>query len=177
MDIDQPIANLMNEWLFRYNKDWDDQLTAEKIFDWEIHKYVKPECGFRIYEYIEEPTIYDFVYPTIGAKEGLTELRKMGYRIVFVTNSTQGCAGVKFNWLKRWRFIIDKKDYVEAMDKSLIRGDYLVDDNTENVSSFKGQGVLFTQNHNKYSLFTPRVNDWDEVIRYFEKEVNKNDIS
>ena len=52
VDVDGVVANLADEWIKRYNADWDDNLTKEKIKTWGIVEHIKPECGNRIYEYI-----------------------------------------------------------------------------------------------------------------------------
>jgi 5'(3')-deoxyribonucleotidase len=170
MDVDGVCADLLSVWLYRYNKDYSDGLKLSNILDWNLHQFVKPECGTRMYNYIEDPTIYDGVLPIEGAMRGVKFLRELGYRVVFVTSSTVGCSGRKYKWLKDFGFIEEGnlKDYVEMVDKSLINSDYLVDDYTVNIESFKGIGVLFSQPYNKMSQIMPRVNNWRELTRYFE---------
>lgn len=169
-DIDGFLGNLISPWLMFYNKDYEDNLSIEDIKDWNIHQFVKPSCGMKIYEYIENPKIYDYVMPIDGSTWGIKKLREFGFRIVFATHSTIGHAGRKFQWLRDFGFIENHEDYIECKDKSLLRGDYLVDDYILNVKSFGRGGVLFTQPYNRQYLHTPRVNDWDEVVRFFSKE-------
>lgn len=170
LDIDGVCADLITPWLFRYNIRYNDDLTIDDITDWNIHNFVKPECGTKIYDYIEDPTLYDLVLPIKNSLFGVSALRDMGYRVVFVTSSTLGASGRKFRWLQDYGFTKDLKDYVEMSDKSLFAGDYLVDDYIVNINGFNGDGVLFTQNYNKRFTHTPRVNDWNEVIRFFSGE-------
>lgn len=174
LDIDGVCADLLTVWLSWYNKDYSDNLTMNKLTDWNIHQFTKPECGLKMYNYIENPDIYDTVMPILGATTVIKRIRNLGYRIIYVTSSTNGHAGRKFNWLKEYEMISELDDYVECKDKSLIKTHYLVDDYPVNISSFSGIGVLFNQPYNRKSLHSPRVNDWGEVYKFFDKELSKN---
>ena len=76
IDVDGTIADLAEIWLARYNKDWNDNLKKKAWIEWGVDKFVKPECGIKIFDYLEDPTIYDDVLPIEGAKEGVDWLRQ-----------------------------------------------------------------------------------------------------
>jgi len=171
VDFDGVVGALDVPWVARYNKDWNDTMKVEDILDWDIHKFVKPECGMKMYEYIEDPTIYDDVLPVEGAIRGIQALRDMGYELSFVTHSTKGHAGRKRKWLYDWNILHSDFEYFEMRDKSNFPAFYLLDDYTVNVSNFKGVGILFTAPYNKSSTIRPRVNNWVEAVRFFQKEL------
>jgi len=173
MDVDGVCGDLLSPWIKKYNFDWEDNLSVDEITDWDIHQFVKPQCCSHIYSYIEDPSIYDEVLPIEGAINGVFYLKTLGYRVVFVTHSTEGHSGRKYRWLFDHDFIDMSDDYIECKDKSLLMADYIVDDYIINVNSFRGKSVLFTQPYNKRFLFTPRADNWVEVCRYFYKENNK----
>jgi 5'(3')-deoxyribonucleotidase len=104
---------------------------------------------------------------------GVGELRKMGYRVICVTSNYGEVGDAKFYALERLGFNFPKEDFFEASDKSLIACDYLIDDNPTNVLKSYGEGVLFSQPWNKYEIYTPRMDDWKDVVRFFEKEMDK----
>ena len=54
-DIDGVLADLHTAWLDEYNKDFDDNLTISYITQWEMDKFVKPECGKKIFNYLKRP--------------------------------------------------------------------------------------------------------------------------
>ena len=127
IDVDGVVADLNTEWLKRYNKDYDDNLTHADIITWDIHNFVKKQCGFKIYDYIEDPGIYDVILPTSpDAVIGINRIKHESDRVVYITTSTLGASGAKFKWLKKWGFIDDIKNYVEATDKTLIKADILI---------------------------------------------------
>lgn len=161
VDVDEVTADLLSVWLRRYNADYNDTLTQESILSWGIHEFVKPECGDKIYSYLDAPDIYSEVEPIPGAQEGVEILKALGNRVIFVTAGTyQG----KLDWLKRYGFITDKKDFAVCYDKSLIRADVLVDDGEHNFRGFIGGRVLYAQPWNTQAKNCFVTHDWLEVV-------------
>lgn len=167
IDVDDVVVDLVSEWLRRYNYDYEDNLKPEDIHDWEISKLVKPECGNKIFDYLEEE-IYYKVYEEkgvdviSGAFDGIKKLRENNKRVVFVT---AGNHPSKEQWLIDNGFLVDENDYVYTRDKSLVNAGVLLDDGFHNVKEFKGIGFLFTRPWNKkYSTWKYRVDTWQEFV-------------
>lgn len=161
VDVDDVTANLMDAWLRLYNIAYDDDLHKADITDWDLSKFVKPECGAKIYQWVSTTEIYDMVRPIKHALPAINELREYGNRIVFVTASTIGSSGRKFRWLNDNGFNVFIGDYVEAHDKSLIRGDIMLDDGMHNCESTTATPYLFAQPWNRKYDFNNRVRNWD----------------
>ena len=176
VDVDEVIANLLEEWLKRYNRDFSDNLTIEKITKWDITKFVKKECGDQIFKYLYEDDIYDFVQPIPGAIAGIKYLRNEGLRVIFATSCVKGMSDKKVEWLVRHE-LLDKNnrtqlDFIAATDKSLVNADILVDDRCKNIMMFNARnkytnkGILFDAPYNKNCSKALRANDWNEVVRF-----------
>lgn len=164
VDVDGVLANIHDVWLARYNKDYNDNFTVDQWVDWGIHKFVKPECGIKIYDYIEDPSIYDDALPIPYAQEAI-EFMKEHVRIIFVTNSTVGTFGAKYKWLRKYGFLDNQDDYVECKDKSLIFAHQMIDDNIDNLNKFLGpQKYLYTQPWNKDKDCEWRIYDWKDFM-------------
>lgn len=133
LDVDQVVADLHTEWLRRYNMDWDDDLKSEDIVAWDVANFVKPECGKRIYSYLRDADLYDNVKPMPGAEVAVAILKSAGFRVVFVTAANDVAAGAKMRWLVKHRLASSYDEIVVATDKSLIHGDFFVDDYYENL--------------------------------------------
>ncbi len=170
LDIDDVCAELMIVWLARYNKDYKDNLKREDITDWDVGSFTKPECGRRIYKYIEDPSIYNDVKPTNGAIEGVRELRKIGYRVVFVTAANPKIHLRKLTWLRDNKFKPIEKDYVEIIDKSLILANCMLDDKYDNVINFKGKGYLFDAPWNKKFNYVNRIYNWEQFLKIIRED-------
>lgn len=167
-DVDEVCADLMTEWVRRYNARWDDTLRPEDITDWDIVRFVKPECGSKVYNELRSgDDIYQGVEPIPGALEGIRELRRTA-RVVFVTSCVAGSTDNKMRWLFRHGFLPREKtprDFIAARDKALVRGDILIDDAPHNVSAFPGRTILFSQPHNRAVAHSARANGWTDVVR------------
>lgn len=175
VDFDGVVGELVDQWLLAYNRDFGDTLCKEDIVDWNVHKFVKPECGLRIYDYLENPGLYDHVQAVEHSIDSLMLLKAIGFRIVYITHTTKGHNGRKFQWLIDHGLLTEKEDdnYIEAKDKNLIRVDYLVDDKFENALAFNqvGKGILLTQPWNRGRTFPGfRANSWKEVYDFILRE-------
>lgn len=173
VDVDDVCALLSPVWLGLYNKDYNDNLTDDDLTDWYIDKFVKPECGLKIYHYLKEPSMYDKVEPREGALAGVEALRQIGFRVLFATSCPVEVAGRKFYWLREHGFVKKERDYIEIRDKSLLLGRYMIDDNYENVNGFAGYGYLLTRPWNKKYKWYHRVESWEEFIPIMQKNYNK----
>lgn len=171
VDVDGVVADLQKEWLRRYNEDYNDNFPADKWIIWDIHRLIKPKCGIKIYEYLEDPTIYDNVEPIEGALEAIEKLSNF-FRIIFVTNSTLGASGAKYNWLNKYKFIYKLDDYIECKDKSLVRANWLIDDRMENLLGFCGKKILYTQPWNIHSGWEGfKIKSWKDFLKENIKRV------
>jgi 5'-nucleotidase len=171
IDVDDTICDFVSIWLECYGADYNHKLTKEDILTWDLSHYVKPECGIKVYDYLkmDNLNLYYCVSPIDGALEGIKRIEDLGHKIVFVT--AMDYRNRKAEWLVVNGFfpVYSNRDYVVSEDKSLIRGDLLIDDNCDNVISFGCEKAwLFTQPWNK-CCHLDRVNNWDEIIRRLEK--------
>lgn len=71
----------------------------------------------------------------------------------------------KFGWLARHVPFIPATHVVFCGDKGILRADWLLDDNPEQLARFRGQGLLFDAPHNAAVQGFPRLASWDEVAR------------
>lgn len=169
VDVDGVLADVHTTWLARYNHDYHDNLTKEQWTTWNIEKLVKPECGKKIFKYIEDPSIYDDTLPIDGALERINVLKR-SYRVIFVTTSTLGASGKKFLWLKQHGFLTKQEDYVECKDKSLVYSQYLIDDDIKNIVKpvpYDNRiNILFTEPWNKDFMWVYRMDDWESFFDF-----------
>ena len=168
VDVDGVLADIHTPWLARYNKDYNDDFTIQDIKSWGIEKYVKKECGKKILGYLGDPSLYEDTLPVLDSRYGVNILRNVGFRVVFVTDASFN-PNLKMKWLQKWNFLTDTKDYYEAVDKSLIAADYLIDDRKENVQSAYGKGIIFSQPWNRTLRGYFRLDSWAGVVNLLER--------
>lgn len=176
-DVDDVLVHLIPAWLKRYNEDYQDSVTPEQIKDWDITRFLMPECGKDIYQYLDEGTLYDEAEMVDGALEGVETLRSAGHRVVFVTNATVFSARPKFEWMQRHHFLPDTctfhEDFETMVRKWERAGDVLIDDKISTCEAWARTGrpaILFPRAHNAPDVYTPthenivRARNWAHVV-------------
>ena len=166
-DVDAVVADLLTAWLWWYNRLYNDTLTTADITGWDMHPFVKPECGKKIYEILRFPKLYDGVMPIHGARYSIKALRREGYRVVFVTSCVAGTTDAKIEWLMQHKFlprVRTPEDFIAAKDKSLVKGAILIDDAIHNVAAYPGHTILFDQPYNRSYNHYVRAHHWGEVL-------------
>jgi 5'(3')-deoxyribonucleotidase len=73
----------------------------------------------------------------------------------------------KYRWLARHFPFIPAAHIVFCGDKSILRADYLIDDNPRQLRRFHGEGILYSSPHNALVTEFRRVNNWLEVEELF----------
>jgi 5'(3')-deoxyribonucleotidase len=129
--MDEITVDLMTEWLRIYNLEWKDNLARDAVKDWDFHKFVKPECGKKVYEILKRPGLFDHLQPHEGAVEAITDLVNHGHDVRFATAPpSSDAARGKIEWVKRTfahlRFGIDH--VLQLHDKAWLNADILIDD-------------------------------------------------
>jgi 5'-nucleotidase len=171
LDVDDVCLDLLTTWLEIYNEEYRDELTKEDIKSWDVHKYVRPNCGKKIYDYLQDPNLYWGVAPIEGAVDGVNFLRSIGLPIVFVTSFDP--AGAKFKCLTEHGFTSNPYEYIVCYRKYLIKGSLLIDDKPQNVVEFGDGGWLFNQPHNAFFKWDKRLDGWDDIVSRFSKIVRE----
>lgn len=152
LDMDGVKADLLTPWLADYNSKYGDSLTNEMITEWEVHKFVKPECGEKVYEFIyNNPHVYDDVKPMEHSQEAVQNLIDLGHTVIIATKATNNSTliGAKYKWLRENFPMISPKNYIFIQDKRFVRADILVDDGHHNLTHFEGLPILMDAPYNR----------------------------
>jgi 5'-nucleotidase len=177
LDIDDTIADLVPQWIARYNNKYSDSLVVKEIIDWDISKFVKPECGKKIYDLLIK-NLYDDVLPVFGAIKGIHALREEGHKIAYVTSFCPTTAGRKYEWLNQYHLLEKEDIYMETTQKGTtcksLRIDIMVDDNAETIQNLYKTctGILYNRSWNSMSAYNLRARSWKDVLDLI-KRVNK----
>lgn len=150
VDVDETVADLLGEWLRRYNERSGDNILPEDITGWTIAEQLREGWQDRkaLDEILLEPDLYRHVLPIPFARRAVRRLRDAGCRVVFASSCPPGQEHHKIAWLMRYGLITDAKEFISAKDKSLVRADILIDDGPHNVRAFLGRSFLVSQPHN-----------------------------
>lgn len=160
VDVDGTIADLCSAWLGRYNNDYNDNLTPQAITAWDTSKFVKPECGKKIFDYLKDPSLYDEVKPIDDALDVIRDMEIDGNRVIYPTTTPIESSGAKYRWLKAYGFLENDKNYMEVSDKSLVYAHFLLDDGSHNIQAFRGTGIVYRQPWNSEFNCEFDATDW-----------------
>jgi 5'(3')-deoxyribonucleotidase len=169
IDMDQVIADIMSEWLRRYNNDYNDNLSPKDITEWNFHNIVKPECGKKIYTYLDDPDLFRNLPVIDESQDAVYELSK-NYEIFIITAPfNPNNILPKYDWLKKNFNFISEKNYVFTRNKSIANTNWLIDDNPDNFIGYSGEPLLYNAPHNKsYQGDILRFDNWQEIVFYFD---------
>ena len=176
IDLDDTLGTLLECWLELYNKKYDDNLQPQNILSWGITDFIKPEAVDDMYELLKTPELFsEMIQPKEDSVEATDILSKF-YNIYIVTACVYPQNIVeKFKWIERFFPHISTDNIITAKNKSLIVGDYIIDDYLENLVTSKcDKKLLFFAPHNVFAEITnesiTRINNWEYVIWYFAGE-------
>jgi 5'(3')-deoxyribonucleotidase len=168
VDMDEVIADFTGKYLAQYNELYDDMLTPQDLHDKKLREVAK--CGEEVYRLLEHPDFFADLGVKEHSQEVLRELQER-YDIYIATAAMEvpNSFNAKYRWLKEHFPFIPDMNIVFCGDKSIIRADYLIDDNSRHFKHFVGTGILFTAPHNVFETGYTRVNDWLEVRELFRQ--------
>lgn len=164
IDLDTVLNNLNDEWLKRYNADYDDNITNGDLLTWNIASFVK--CGNKIYDYLKEPGFFRNLKPQPNAIE-VTKWLEDYFDLCIATAYVPEACVDKAEWVDKYFPHIGSKNIIFCNDKGKILTEYLIDDGGHNIEAFRGKGVVFDQPYNRYLTEYPRVHNWMETQAYF----------
>jgi 5'-nucleotidase len=169
IDLDTTLNNLNEEWLRRYNDDYDDNLKEYPT--WDINKWVKPECGEKIFNYLHEPNFFYNLGIRENAKE-VFEFLSNYFDIYIVTAYSVDACVDKVRWVEKHLPNFNVENIIFCNDKSVLNLDYLIDDGPHNIVGFKQIGIIYDMSYNRYLkncdwTILPRVCDWLDIKNLF----------
>lgn len=169
VDMDEVVADVLPKFLdlfeqFNGRRPSEEEYLGKKL-------YALPG-GVHLRQALFQKGFFADLSLISGAQDGIQRLLNDGHEIFFVTAAQEFRNSLedKYDWLLQHFPNISWKNFVFCGDKSIIQADYLIDDHAFNLRTFKGKGLLFTAPHNVTETEFTRVNNWAEVLEFFEQE-------
>ena len=137
VDVDNIIGNLCEAVLSVYNEDSEDNLSCEDITSYYIENFVKSQYKDNFYHYFLDRRVWKRMNYVPDCQTYIAKLFNDGHDIYFCTKTEMKNAPKKEVYLQRtFPYINIRKKFIVCPDKTMIRGDILIDDCSEN---FGGQ--------------------------------------
>jgi len=168
VDMDEVMADTVAEHIRRYNEDFKSDLSKDDMDGKWLWQCVPEAHHPALQAYLNEPEFFRHLEVMPDAQRVLERL-SLDHE-VFIASAAMEVPmsfAAKFAWMEQHFPFIRPSHIVFCGDKSILAGDYLIDDNPRQLRAFRGTGLLFSSQHNKYAKEWTRVEDWNAVERYF----------
>ena len=195
VDMDEVIADTVAEHLVRYNRDYSGNITKEDLRGKWIWDVVAIDRHPRLDEYLRSDDFFDVLDVMPDAQRVLKKLQQRFE--VFIASAAMEVPtsfNAKYRWLERHFPTIPATHIVFCGDKSILRADYLIDDNPRQLRRFedfygwehpghkkgepKGEksgtireGILYDAPHNAAVTGFRRVHNWLEIESLFLSDI------
>jgi len=168
VDMDEVMADTLGEHLRRYNQEFDDDVTVDDLAGkglWEIAPVDRQQ---QLRAFLDAEDFFE-VLDVIPDSQSVLKNLSTVFEIFIATQAmaVPNSFGPKYRWLQRHFPFIPPTHYVFCGNKSILRADYLIDDQPRNLLRFDGQGLLYTAPHNLAAEGFVRVDNWRQVAEYF----------
>lgn len=168
IDMDEVIADTLTKHVGLYNAEFGENVTADGLRGKKLREAVAGERVEKVETFLVAEDFFGDLEVMPGSQRVISDL--MQRYEVFVTTAAMEVPtsfAAKFRWLEEHFPFIPASNVVFCGDKSIIRADFLIDDNARHFENFMGQGVLYSAPHNIGVEGYPRVESWEEVREMF----------
>ena len=178
LDFDEVINTMVSHWVDTLNCLYGTTVNFEDVREWEMRKAFPTLTEDEIYSPLRFQVFWNGVQIMPGAKEGIRKLLSDGHEIYIVTSTHPNTIKWKAKWLERELPEIPWSHVIVVNNKSLIKGDILVDDGLHNLYDGTYIKMLFDKPWNrnidkkKMTDIIHRVYNWDEIVNNI-KNFNK----
>ena len=171
VDMDNVLVDIEKHFIDWYEKYYGIRIDKEKLLG------IPEEEAFPDKEAVRKFLFTPGFFRTAPVMDGAIKamdvlLNKFDVFIVSAAMEFPQSLIEKVEWLKEYFPAISWQNIVLCGDKSIVHCDYLIDDHIKNLDFFKGQPLLFSASHNALHNHHKRLNDWKEVLEYFESVEN-----
>ena len=166
--MDEVIADAVAEHLLRYNTHYGESVTKADLHGKWLWDVVSVERHNVLEEYLRSADFFAVLEVMPEAQRVIARLQA-NYEVFIATAAMEVPSSftAKYEWLARHFPAISASHIVFCGDKSILKADYLIDDNPRQLRRFTGEGILFSAPHNVAVQGFRRVEDWPDVERMF----------
>ena len=178
--MDEVMADAVAEHLIRYNRDYNTSLTKADLLGKRFWQVVPTHHQSILDDYLHAEDFFADLDVMPDAPRVLAALQQ--HYEIFIASAAMEVPtsfNAKFHWLARHFPFIPHTLIVFCGDKSILRADFLIDDNPRQLRLFEGrepnihpgqphrEGILYTSPANINLTGYRRVNNWLDVETMF----------
>ncbi len=168
VDMDEVMADTLAEHLRRYNQTFDEEVTTQDLIGKGLWEVTPADRQAQLRAFLDAEDFFEDLALMPYSQQVLKDLSSR-FEIFIATQAmvVPNSLGPKYRWLQRHFPFIPPTHYVFCGNKSILRADFLIDDQPRNLQLFQGKGVLYTAPHNLTVTGYTRVDNWQHVAEFF----------
>lgn len=173
IDMDGVIVNFNRGFSEKWKSQYPDKifLPPEKRKVYELEKPYSPECQELILKLIGQEGFFRSLKPNPGSLDALKEMREIGLEPFICTSpweSSKYCIPEKLEWIENYLGKEWPRRTIITQDKTLVRGEILIDDKPEIIGVEKPawKHILYDHPYNRHIKNKRRLtwDNWKEVL-------------
>ncbi len=166
--MDEVMADTLAEHVRRYNQEFDEDVSLEDLAGKGLWEFAPTDRQAQLRAFLDAEDFFEDLPLMPDAQPVLKDLSQR-FEIFIATQAmaVPNSLGPKYRWLQRHFPFIPPTHYVFCGNKSILRADFLIDDQPRNLLRFEGKGLLYTAPHNLLETGFVRVDNWLDVAEYF----------
>jgi 5'(3')-deoxyribonucleotidase len=168
VDMDEVMADTLAEHLRRYNEAFEEEVTPQDLVGKGLWEVTPVDRQQQLRAFLDAEDFFEDLALMPGAQQVLKVLSTR-FEVFIATQAmaVPNSLGPKYRWLQRHFPFIPPTNYVFCGNKSILRADFLIDDQPRNLRLFEGRGLLYAAPHNLTVTGFTRVENWQQVAEYF----------
>lgn len=167
--MDDTTFDFVKPLLVQYNEIYNDNVRFENIIDYQIHRYLKPECENVFKDVVDDDFIYN-LKPMQDAKQIIDWLNKH-YDVYFASAGHPSTMKARDKLLSKTFDWYSTRQLIRCVDKWVLDFDVLIDDCIDNLLEFKSAKVLMSRPWNEDIDITNsvilRADNWIDILDLF----------
>ncbi|MBL7857172.1 MAG: 5'(3')-deoxyribonucleotidase [Cyclobacteriaceae bacterium] len=167
VDMDDVMADATGQFIDYYEREFGIRVDRESLnHQDEGHGF--PDHQHIIKQFPHRPSFFRTMKRHENSYEVMRELNaRYDLFIVSAAMEFPRSLSEKLEWLQEHFSFLTWKQIVFCGSKTVVHGDYMIDDMPYNLEKFNGEKFIFTAPHNLHHNHFTRLNNWNEVAVRF----------
>jgi 5'(3')-deoxyribonucleotidase len=167
IDMDDVIADATGQFIAYYEDRFGVRVARESLnHQDEGHGF--PANHEEIQQFPFQKDFFRTMKPNAGSQEVIAALnQKYDLFVVSAAMEFPQSLPEKLDWLGEYFPFLSWRQIVFCGSKTVVHGDFMIDDLPYNLEGFNGEKFIFTAPHNLQIEKFSRLNNWNEVGRKF----------
>lgn len=163
VDMDDVLANATGQFINYYERDFGVRVERA-VLNGKHESEGFPDNHNILRKYPLQENFFRTMVPNELSQDVLEKLNNK-YDLFIVSAAVQFPQSLteKLAWLNEYFSFLSWKQIVFCGSKTVVHGDYMIDDLPHNLEHFNGEKIIFTAPHNIHLNHLHRVNNWKEV--------------